>query len=165
MLTIEKSLAIHTNIETSLERRIEKTIAMPVYKPPITVTDLSQSGTHAKADTVILVFYAKRVELPCLEGEIIILGRSHTANRIPPTIDLSKFGGTGSGTSRMHAAIHRKNDAWFIQDLASSNGTWVNGVRLTPFVEHQLQSTSQLMLANLEIGLVLPDKASQKLVF
>ncbi len=164
MLTVEKGFSIGNSTEKETGRRPEKTIAMPVYKPPLTVDDLSQSVKIAKADTVMLVFYAKRVELALPEGQILILGRADPMSSLQPTIDLNKFGGKASGTSRTHAAIHRESGEWFIQDLASSNGTWVNGERLAPFTAHQLQGTSQLMLANLEIGLVLPEKTSHKLI-
>ncbi len=158
MLTVEKGFATGNGIEKGTARRPEKTVGMPVYRPPLTVDDLSQSVKTAKADTVMLVFYAKRVELALPEGHILILGRADPTSSLQPTIDLDKFGGKASGTSRAHAAIHRDNGEWFIEDLASSNGTWVNGERLVPFKAHQLQGTSQLMLANLEIGLVVPEK-------
>ena len=161
MLTVEKGFATESDVKKSTEERPKKTVGIPVYRPPKTVDDLTQSVKNAKADTVVLVFYAKRVELSLPEGQIIILGRADPSNRIQPTVDLSKFGGTGSGTSRMHAAIRHEKDEWFIEDLASSNGTWVNGEHLAPFEAHQLHGTSQLMLANLEIGLVLPEKSSQ----
>lgn len=31
-----------------------------------------------------------------------------------------------AGVSRKHARVFRKGDQWFIEDLGSSNGTWVN---------------------------------------
>ena len=32
--------------------------------------------------------------------------------------------------SGRHAAVFRQGDAWVVRDLGSSNGTWINGVRL-----------------------------------
>lgn len=36
----------------------------------------------------------------------------------------------GAKVSREHAAIVREGDAWFIEDLGSSNGTWHRGVKV-----------------------------------
>src|SRR5690606_1374819 len=38
---------------------------------------------------------------------------------------------TGQGVSRLHARFFRDGDATFVEDLGSTNGTLVNGVRLT----------------------------------
>src|SRR5258708_9700457 len=143
ILAIEKGVATESEVQKSTEERPKKTVGMPVYRPPKMVDDLTQSVNNAKADTVMLVFYTKRVELSLPEGQIIILGRADPSNRLQPTVDLSKFGGIGSGTSRMHASLRREKGDWLMEDLASSNGTWVNGERLTPFEAHQLLRTSQ----------------------
>lgn len=49
-----------------------------------------------------------------------------------PAIDLTDFHGRLLGVSRHHAAIHHIEDVFKIEDLGSSNGTWVNDNRLTP---------------------------------
>lgn len=36
-----------------------------------------------------------------------------------------------SGLSRQHLVLERVGDSWFVQDLGSKNGTFVNGVRIT----------------------------------
>ena len=145
-------------------RRPDKTVVMPVYRPLLTADEFSQAANAAQGDTIVIVLVADTVELEVQEGQMIILGRSHPSNKIQPTLDLSKFGGADSGASRMHASIRRDKGQWLLEDLASSNGTWVNGERLAPFVAHRLMSVSQVMLANLEVTLVLPDNPSQELI-
>jgi pSer/pThr/pTyr-binding forkhead associated (FHA) protein len=39
--------------------------------------------------------------------------------------------GTDNTVSRRHARILKQGDGWVIRDEGSSNGTWVNGVRVT----------------------------------
>src|SRR5262249_29915863 len=39
---------------------------------------------------------------------------------------------TGKQVSRQHAYIYRQDDQFFLQDLGSSNGTFLNGKRLAP---------------------------------
>ena len=49
----------------------------------------------------------------------------------------------GLGLSRRHCAITRQADRFFIRDLASENGTWVNGERVT---ECELRNGDQVGL-------------------
>src|SRR5262245_24150599 len=57
-----------------------------------------------------------------LMGECCVVGRQHDSN-----ICLS-----GNAVSRHHAQILRRGDDYFIEDLGSSNGTYLNGKRLVP---------------------------------
>ncbi|MEM9865763.1 MAG: GGDEF domain-containing protein, partial [Myxococcota bacterium] len=56
--------------------------------------------------------------LVLFEGDEIVIGRGQDATE---RID-------DSGLSRRHARIYRRSGAHFIQDLGSTNGTYVNGV-------------------------------------
>ena len=57
-----------------------------------------------------------------LEGERITLGRSTTSELCYPD---------DNGLSRQHLAIERDGDGWALRDLASKNGTILNGTRVT----------------------------------
>src|ERR1051326_7800122 len=57
-----------------------------------------------------------------LNSERIILGRNHDC---PICL-------TGKQVSRRHAQIVHKSDGYYLEDLASSNGTFINGHRLAP---------------------------------
>ena len=148
--------------QKNVETETEKTIVIPAYRARLTVEDFTQAVNAAQRDTIVIVSIANRVELPFLEDQTITLGRFHPPNKTQPTLDLNKYG-AASGTSRTHASIWRDKGEWFIEDLASSNGTWVNGERLAPFVAHRLMSLNRVILANMEIGVSLPDKPSRPL--
>jgi len=47
-----------------------------------------------------------------------------------PTVDLTDYHGRLLGVSRHHAAIHFMDTGFTIEDLGSSNGTWLNDSRL-----------------------------------
>lgn len=49
-----------------------------------------------------------------------------------PTVDLTDYHGRLLGVSRHHAAIHRFKDGFTVEDLGSSNGTWLNDNRVPP---------------------------------
>lgn len=51
--------------------------------------------------------------------------------------------------SRIHARIEKKNDQYFITDLNSTNGTFVNGERLLPNEQRRIMSGDKVNLATL----------------
>jgi serine/threonine protein kinase len=60
----------------------------------------------------------------------LIIGR--TSNNTTPDIDLAPYGGGKAGVSRRHNRLLHRGDGWFVEDLGSRNGTFVNGVRVIP---------------------------------
>jgi len=56
----------------------------------------------------------------------------------------STFKLTDSQTSRQHAEILLENNTWLIRDLGSTNGTWVNGQKITQITE--LESGDRIVL-------------------
>ncbi len=80
-----------------------------------------------------------------------VLGRLVPDAPQQPRVDLMPYGGFTKGVSRMHAIIRAKEGGFVIEDLGSSNGTRLNGVRLTEYTPRQLQPGDQLLLGNLEI--------------
>jgi pSer/pThr/pTyr-binding forkhead associated (FHA) protein len=80
-----------------------------------------------------------------------ILGR-HSPNSNPqPRVDLTPYGAQDRGVSRMHAIIRRTDKGLVLQDLASSNGTWLNGVKLQPYVQMPLKSGDHFQLSQIDI--------------
>lgn len=64
----------------------------------------------------------------------LIIGRAHKDAK--PDVDLGPFGGSQAGVSRQHSRLVRRDDEWSVEDLGSTNGTFVNGVKVAP---HQLK--------------------------
>lgn len=79
-----------------------------------------------------------------------ILGRraSGTGGLI---IDLVPFGAIQMGVSRRHAVIHRGEDGYYITDLNSTNGTRINGRRLSSNKPFRLSSGDVIRLGRLNL--------------
>jgi pSer/pThr/pTyr-binding forkhead associated (FHA) protein len=77
-----------------------------------------------------------------------IIGRKMEETR-EAFLDLSNMGGYLLGLSRRHARVRRVDAGYEIIDLGSTNGTWVNGERLTPNQVYPLASGSQLRLGRM----------------
>ena len=54
-----------------------------------------------------------------------------------------------NGISRLHAMIDRKDGKYWIQDLNSTNGTWLNGQGLRPHESRQLSDGDRIVMAEL----------------
>jgi pSer/pThr/pTyr-binding forkhead associated (FHA) protein len=62
----------------------------------------------------------------------VLIGRTDLAKDVLPEVDLTPHGGELGGVSRRHAIIAPRGEQWFVEDLDSMNGTWLNNRRLTP---------------------------------
>jgi hypothetical protein len=79
------------------------------------------------------------------------LGRRDPATGTMPDVDLSAYAGYRLGVSRKHAIIRLKNERLEIYDLGSSNGTSVNGTRLTPHQPQILRDGDELLLGKMMV--------------
>lgn len=66
------------------------------------------------------------------------IGRDSQNADTKTDIDLSPFNAHEMGVSRAHARFERSGTRLFVRDLGSTNGTWVNGERLTADYVHEV---------------------------
>ncbi len=78
-----------------------------------------------------------------------ILGRIHQENPRRPDVDLNAFRAYEKGVSCIHAAIHREASGIAIEDLGSTNGTYLNSERLAPHQRQDLNNGDEIRLGNL----------------
>ncbi len=64
--------------------------------------------------------------------EQVLVGRSDPHVTPPPDVDLGPHGGGRAGVSRRHAMLISSPEGWLLDDLHSTNGTFLNGVQVTP---------------------------------
>lgn len=90
-----------------------------------------------------------------LDKEILI-GRLDSANQIFPNLDLTADGGSEGGISRRHSRITFRDGVPYVEDLKSTNHTYLNGVQLTPLVPHPLQHHDELRLGSMLLRVEFP---------
>ena len=78
------------------------------------------------------------------EFDQLVIGRYDPETDTAPDIDLNDYGGFTKGVSRSHAAIIKREDALSLVDLESSNGTYLNKLRLFKYQPRVLQHGDQI---------------------
>ncbi len=79
----------------------------------------------------------------------ITFGRGDLAHISKPDVDLASADGMSLGVSREHAVIRRVDERYFIEDLNSTNGTWLNENRLAPGQPYPINNGDQIRLGQL----------------
>ena len=96
----------------------------------------------AGGSAVVLSGFYEGLEV-VLDRDRIVIGRGRKA-------DLSLAEAT---ISRAHAAIGYGADGFFVEDLGSTNGTLVNGARVS---RQTLKCNDEIQMGKLRIGITLP---------
>jgi len=89
-------------------------------------------------------------------SEVIYLGR-FAQNPTSSSVDLTKYGAAEMGVSRSHARINWSEGIYELEDLASSNGTWLNYQRLAYGTSYELHNGDVILLGQLQLTICLPE--------
>ena len=115
------------------------TSAQPRVAAPVASTEIAPAdGTPLKL--VITSGALQGQELP-LQGDVITIGRSPDSSLVIQD----------DYTSTHHARLENRAGTWFVNDLGSTNGTFVNGKKVSAPVELQIGTTIAIGETNFEI--------------
>lgn len=82
----------------------------------------------------------------------VIIGREDPVSNVFPEIDLTDHGADEAGVSRRHARIFIQGTQIFIEDLNSTNYTYVNQQRLTPGQPHPLNDGNEVRFGRMKLN-------------
>lgn len=82
------------------------------------------------------------IDLPT-QFTVLHIGKPN--DRVPPDIDVSGYA-DAEVVSRVHADIRQEGDAYFLEDVGSANGTYVNNQPLLRGNRHRLRSGDRISL-------------------
>lgn len=118
----------------------------PVYPP--------QSGYPARAagPPPRLVVQPSNASLPFPAGKAeIIAGREDPVSNVFPEVDLDPHGGDEGGVSRRHAKFSQQGGQWYVEDLNSTNFTFVNKQKLQPGQPHPVNHGDEVRLGRVTL--------------
>ncbi len=108
----------------------------------------------AVGEGTILVFKtADGSELEIPAKDEVVIGREDPISEVFPDLDLTNLGGVEGGVSRKHAVIHRSGNVYTIEDMGSTNGTFVNKKRIQPHVPQAIAPGDELRFGKLAFSL------------
>ncbi|MFN8447225.1 MAG: FHA domain-containing protein [Anaerolineae bacterium] len=99
----------------------------------------------------------------------ITFGRSISQSLLTH-VDLTRNNAVDNGVSRLHARLHYEGGEFFIEDLNSVNGSYLNGDPLQPATKIRVKNADELRLGRLRMYLYFlgdadrpekPEKADQ----
>ncbi|MCZ7674213.1 MAG: FHA domain-containing protein [Chloroflexi bacterium] len=123
--------------------------ALPASGSASPATEMLGRGTAVVGPRLIVL--GTGTVLPLSAHHPTTLVRGGSQNSPIPFLDLEPHGGSQAGVSRHHARIYRSGSQWFIEDLSSTNGTFVNETRLTPGQPTLLPNGSQVRCSRLSL--------------
>jgi hypothetical protein len=91
-----------------------------------------------------LVVVASGAEIPLPPSEEILIGREDPVSGIYPEVDLMPHGGEDGGVSRRHARLLVEGGNYFVEDLDSTNFTFVNKQKVTPKTRQPLKDGDEI---------------------
>jgi hypothetical protein len=103
---------------------------------------------------VSLVLYGIFETFLLHQGCHIKLGRFEPDRQQPDELDLTPYGASERGVSRFHAQISFENNQVLLTDLQSTNGTYVRGIKVLPYVPTTLSKGDEVCLGRLPIQVI-----------
>ncbi|MEM6283727.1 MAG: FHA domain-containing protein [Chloroflexota bacterium] len=120
---------------------------------PLPDDDISTpGGTSRFSEGSLLYFSVERVNSPIaryVRIDPFVIGREETAKLNNEDLNLTPYNAADRGVSRRHAQVYFLNGKVYIEDLKSSNGTFLNGDELEPGKPYQLRDGDELMLGRM----------------
>lgn len=138
-------------VEAALKPTIVPAPPAPAMPTAPELTPIAASGvpTQLQSGTARLMHVQTNtyVELP-KRLAVIHIGKPN--GKIPPDIDVSGFPHSDI-VSRAHADIRVEGDAYYIEDIGSSNGTYVNNLPLPTGNRHRLRPGDRIALGKSDL--------------
>lgn len=106
---------------------------------------------ESRQDAVVL-FVAGHSDTPItltVRGPVSF-GRAPTA-QARHHIDLTRFGAADYGVSRLHMLLHNRDNNFYVEDIDSVNGTFLNGYAITPHQQMQVNNADEIRLGQLRM--------------
>ncbi len=134
----------------SVTRGLDQTGRIKLPEEVVTILEepLGRPST-APFDSMALHIMGEKLPFLIHRGTTL-LGRRASSEKAA-ALDLSKYYARVLGVSREHAAIRYTESGWTVEDLGSTNGTYVNDTELAAHQPYSLRSGDTVRLGQLTL--------------
>lgn len=118
-------------------------------QPPVDSWPGQPPVTPTPAQPVLrmrLVVGGSGAQIPLAGKQEFLIGREDPISGVFPDADLTPHGGDVGGVSRQHARILVRGGQAFLEDLNSTNGTWVDKAKVQPAQPAPLNDGAEIRL-------------------
>jgi DNA-binding response OmpR family regulator len=105
---------------------------------------------ESRRDSIVMFVAGHEQPLTLTVNQPITFGRSTS---LPPKshVDLTRYNAVEHGVSRVHMTLHNKDGRFFVEDMDSVNGTYINGDPLRPRELVALKNSDEVRLGRLRL--------------
>lgn len=117
-------------------------VAPPEMEVPTRGTAIAATQLQVQTASLVHLQSNTTIEIP-FNTNIVHIGKPNA--QIPPDIDIAGFSNS-EVVSRVHADLRIEGDAYYIEDVGSSNGTYINHSPLPEGNRHRLRTGDRIAL-------------------
>ena len=112
------------------------------------IQEMEVAGGEAQS-LVLAAADGTRLDVPAKEE--VVVGREDPVSEVFPDMDLTDLNGMDNGVSRKHAIIHRSGMQYTLEDLDSTNGTYINKKRIQSRVPEPFTAGDEIKFGKLTL--------------
>lgn len=117
-----------------------------------TNSELQDAMKEITAERLVLASAdGSTLEIPAKDD--VVIGREDPISEVFPDLDLTGFGGMEKGVSRKHAVIHHSGPDYTVEDMGSTNGTYVNRRKVLPNAPQAIKPGDEIRFGKLAFSL------------
>jgi pSer/pThr/pTyr-binding forkhead associated (FHA) protein len=109
-------------------------------------TDVEMAG----AKLVLTSPEGSTLDIPAKDE--VVIGREDPISEVFPDVDLTALGGLEKGVSRKHAVIHHAGADYTVEDMGSTNGTFINRKRIQPHAPETIKPGDEVRFGKLSLS-------------
>lgn len=105
-----------------------------IYTKHLVGTAPLQGMPPESRHNAVVLFVASHSDspIPLIVTQPVSFGRANSTGSLKTHVDLTRFDAVNYGVSRLHMILHHKDDQFFVEDMDTINGTYVNGDSTKP---------------------------------